>query len=86
MTEMEWLKQESGLTDEEMKAMEAVAGVGKFKAFLVKAVAANEQAKADKLAAENERLALEKRYNEEFIPEMRKVTQDSLRAQGKRRG
>ena len=82
MTEMEWLKQESGLTDDELKAMEAVAGAGKFKAMLVKMVAANEQAKTDKQTAENERLALEKRYNEEFIPEMRKVTQDSLRAQG----
>lgn len=82
MTEMEWLKQESGMTDDELKAFESVAGAGKFKAFLVKAVAANQQAASDKATAESERLALEKRYNEEFIPEMRKVTQDSLRAQG----
>jgi hypothetical protein len=82
MTELEWLKQESGMTDEEMKAMETVAGAGKFKAFLMKAVAANNQAATDKQTAESERLALEKRYQDEFIPEMRKVTQDSLRAQG----
>lgn len=82
MTEMEWLKQESGMTDEEMKAMEAVAGAGKFKAFLMKAVAANNQATTDKTAAEQARIDLETRYTNEFIPEMRKVTQDSLRAQG----
>jgi len=82
MTELEWLKQESGMTDDELKAMEAVAGAGKFKAFLVKAVAANTQAATDKAAAEQARLDLEQRYNNEFIPEMRKVTQDSLRAQG----
>jgi len=81
MTELEWLKQESGMTDEEMTAMEAVTGSGKFKAFLVKAVAANSQAASDKSAAEQARLDLESRYNNEFIPEMRKVTQDSLRAQ-----
>lgn len=81
MTELEWLKQESGMTDDELKAMEAVAGVGKFKAFLVKAVAANTQAQADKTAAEQARVDLENRYQNEFIPEMRKVTQDSLRAQ-----
>src|ERR1700692_2313753 len=81
MTELEWLKQESGMTDEEMSAIEAVAGAGKFKSFLVKAVAANQQASSDKSAAEQARLDLESRYNNEFIPEMRKVTQDSLRAQ-----
>lgn len=82
MTELEWLKQESGMTDDELKAMESVAGSGKFKAFLVKAVAANTQAATDKQTAEQARLDLENRYNNEFLPEMRKVTQDSLRAQG----
>lgn len=82
MTELEWLKQESGMTDEELKAIETVAGAGKFKAFLVKAVAANSQAATDKQNAEQARLDLENRYNNEFLPEMRKVTQDSLRAQG----
>jgi hypothetical protein len=82
MTELEWLKQESGLTDDEMKAMEAVAGHTKFVGMLQKMIATNEQSTSAKQAAEAERLALEKRYQEEFIPEMRKVTQDSLRAQG----
>ena len=82
MTELEWLKQESGLTDDEMKAMEAVAGHTKFVGMLQKMIATNEQSTSAKQAAEAERLALEKRYQDEFIPEMRKVTQDSLRAQG----
>jgi hypothetical protein len=82
MTELEWLKQESGMSDDELKAMETVAGAGKFKAMLLKMVSASEQSKADVQRAENERLALEKRYNEEFLPEMRKVTTDSIRAQG----
>lgn len=82
MTELEWLKQESGMTDEELKAMETVAGAGKFKAFLVKAVAANQQAATDKATAEQARLDLENRYQNEFVPEMRKVTTDALRATG----
>lgn len=82
MTELEWLKQESGLTDEEMKAMQAVAGQTKFVAMLQKMIATNEQSTSAKTAAEAERIALENRYQNEFIPEMRKVTQDSLRAQG----
>ncbi len=81
MTELEWLKQESGLTDEELKAMEAVAGQTKFVAMLQKIIGQNEAAKAAQATAEAERLAFEKRYQEEFIPEMRKVTQDSLKAQ-----
>lgn len=81
MTELEWLKQESGLSDEELKAMEAVAGHTKFVGMLQKMIAGSEAATKAKTDAENERLALEKRYQEEFIPEMRKVTQDSLRAQ-----
>jgi hypothetical protein len=82
MTELEWLKQESGLTDEEMKAMQAVAGQTKFVSMLQKMIATNEQSISAKQAAEAERIALENRYQNEFIPEMRKVTQDSLRAQG----
>jgi hypothetical protein len=82
MTELEWLKQESGLDDAELKAMEAVAGHTKFVGMLQKLIASSDSAKADKATAEAERLALEKRYQDEFIPEMRKVTQDSVRAQG----
>ena len=82
MTELEWLKQESGLTDDELKAMQAVAGQTKFVAMLQKIIGTNEQSTRDKAAAEQARLDLENRYQNEFIPEMRKVTQDSLRAQG----
>jgi hypothetical protein len=82
MTELEWLEQQSGLTKDELKAMEAVAGHAKFVGMLQKIIASNETAQKEKVESENTRLAFEKRYNEEFIPEMRKVTQDSLRAQG----
>jgi hypothetical protein len=82
MTELEWLKQESGLDDNELKAMEAVAGQTKFIAMLQKIIGSNEAATKAKTDAENARLAFEKRYQEEFIPEMRKVTQDALNARG----
>lgn len=82
MTEIEFLMQESGLTTEEWKAMEAVSGSGKILTAVKKAMGLSEQALKDKVAAENARLDFEKRYQEEFIPEMRKVTQDSLKAQG----
>lgn len=82
MTEMEWLKEQSGYTDEELKQFESVMGSAKFVSMLQKIHQTSTQAAADKTAAENERIALEKRYQDEFIPEMRKVTQDSLRAQG----
>lgn len=82
MTELEWLKQESGLTDDELKAMEAVAGHTKFVGMLQKLIATNEQSTSARQTAEQARIDLENRYQNEFIPEMRKVTQDSLRAQG----
>ena len=82
MTELEWLKQQSGLTDDELKAMEAVAGHAKFVGMLQKMMGENSAALQAKAEAERQRLDFEKRYNDEFIPEMRKVTQDSLRAQG----
>src|SRR5271170_2315805 len=82
MTELEWLKQESGLDDAELKAMEAVAGHTKFVNMLQKMIATNEQSTSAKTAAEQARIDLENRYQNEFIPEMRKVTTDSLRAQG----
>jgi hypothetical protein len=82
MTELEWLKQESGLSDDELKAMEAVAGHTKFVGMLQKIMGQNEAAKTAQQTAETERLAFEKRYNDEFIPEMRKVTTDAMRAAG----
>jgi len=81
MTELEWLKQESGLTDEEIKGLEAVGGFAKLRTGLMKVLGLSEQALKDKVEAENQRLSFEKRYNDEFVPEMRKVTQDALRAQ-----
>lgn len=82
MTELEWLKAQSGLSDDELKAMEAVAGHAKFVGMLQKIITSNETAERDKAAAEEQRLAFEKRYQEEFIPEMRKITQDALAAKG----
>jgi hypothetical protein len=65
-----------------MKAMEAVAGHTKFVGMLQKMIATNEQSTQAKTAAEQARIDLENRYQNEFLPEMRKVTQDSIRAQG----
>lgn len=82
MTELEWLKQQSGLTDDELKSYETLMGDAKFKVMLTKLQAANDSAAADKAAAEQERLNLEKQYNEVYLPEMRKVTTDALNATG----
>lgn len=82
MTELEWLLKESGITAEEWKAYEAIGQTSKLLGAIKKALGLSEQAIKDKVEAENARLAFEKRYNDEFVPEMRKVTQDALRAQG----
>lgn len=82
MTELEWLKQESGLNDDELKAMEAVAGHTKFVGMLQRIIGTNEQALKAKADAEAQTLEARRQYNEEFVPEMRKVTQDALQAQG----
>ena len=82
MTELEFLKAESGITDDEWKAMEAVSGSQKILVAVKKAIGLSDQALKDKVSAENERLAFERRYQDEFVPEMRKVTQDAVRAQG----
>jgi hypothetical protein len=50
--------------------------------MLQKMIATNEQSTQAKTAAEQARIDLENRYQNEFLPEMRKVTQDSIRAQG----
>jgi hypothetical protein len=81
MTDLEFLSQEAGLTPEEIKGFEAVGGFVKLRTSLMKVLGMSEQALKDKVEAENARLSFEKRYQEEFIPEMRKVTQDSVRAQ-----
>jgi hypothetical protein len=82
MTELEWLKQESGLADEEWTAMAALGGSAKLLTGIKKALGLSEQALKDKVAAENQRIEFENRYNNEFVPEMRKVTTDALRATG----
>jgi len=38
MTELEWLKQESGLTDDELKTYETILGDNKFKSMLKKVI------------------------------------------------
>lgn len=82
MTETEFLMKESGLTAEEWKAYEALGTTAKLLQAVKKAMGLSEQALKDKVDAENARLAFEKRYSEEFVPELKRVTQDSLRAQG----
>lgn len=82
MTELEWLKEQSGYTDEELKSFESVMGSAKFVSMLQKIQASVTQAAADKRAAEETAIESDRRYREEFLPEMRKVTQDAVRAQG----
>lgn len=82
MNELEWLKQESGLTDDELKGLEAIGGFAKLRTGLMKVLGLSEQALKDKTDAQTARLDFEKRYQDEFIPEMRKVTQDAVRATG----
>jgi hypothetical protein len=54
MNELEWLKQQSGLTDEELKQYEAVLGDGKFKSMLKKLADANVSTEAARKKAETE--------------------------------
>jgi hypothetical protein len=82
MNEIEWLKQESGLTDDDIKGLEAVGGFTKLRTGLMKVLGLSEQALKDKVEAENARIGFEQRYQNEFVPEMRKVTQDALKATG----
>src|SRR3974377_1782285 len=82
MTEMEWLKQESGLTDEELDSYKEVLGAAKFKTMLNKLQATKDDAAAKAAKAEEDRLNLEKQWADVYQPELRKVTQDSLRNAG----
>ena len=82
MTEMEWLKQESGLTDEELDSYKEVLGAAKFKTMLTKLQATKDDAAAKAAKAEEDRLNLEKQWADVYQPELRKVTQDSLRNAG----
>jgi hypothetical protein len=82
MTELEWLKQQSGLTDDELKAMEAVAGHTKFVGMLQKLIVTSESTAKDKADAEKIRLDYEDRHQREVVPEMRRVTEEAIRATG----
>lgn len=82
MNELEWLKQQSGLTDDELKAWETILGDGKFKGMLKKLADANTAGEAARVKAETELKQFTDRYNTEFVPAMRDVTQQSIKAAG----
>ena len=83
MTELEWLKQESGLTDEELKTYETILGDGKFKSMLKKVIDANDTLSAAKTKAETELDQFTSRYNNEIVPALRTTTQESIAMAGK---
>jgi len=83
MTELEWLKQESGLTDDELKTYETILGDGKFKAMLKKVIDANVSITAAKTKAETELNQFTSRYENEIVPALRTTTQESVAAAGK---
>jgi hypothetical protein len=80
MTEREWLIEKSGLTADQVTALEAVAGADKFTAILKSAIAENEAGMKAKADAEATRLAFEKRYAEEYQPQMTQLAKDNLKA------
>ncbi len=80
--ELTWLMKESGMTTAELDQYKTVLGDAKFKSMLIKIKASNEQAASDRAVAEQERLNLEKKLTDEIYPEVRRVTQDSVRSQG----
>ena len=84
MTELEWLKQESGLTDDELKTYETILGDNKFKSMLKKVIDANTTLTAAKAKAEGELEQFTTRYNSEFVPALRDVTQQAIDSDAKR--
>jgi hypothetical protein len=82
MTELEWLKQQSGYTDEELKNFESIMGNAKFTSMLIKLQSAVSTAESARAKAEQDRLDWENNYQEKVLPELRTVTQDSLTAKG----
>ncbi len=82
-TEIDWLKAESGMSDEDLKSYEALLGDAKFKTMLTKLQATKDTATTAQAAAEQERLNLEKQWSDVYQPELRKVTQDALAAAGR---
>ena len=83
MNELEWLKEQSGLSDEEIKAFEGIAGTAKLTTFLRKVVADKEAAEKAAATAKGELTQFTERYNNEFVPSMRNVTQESIATQGR---
>lgn len=84
MTELEWLKQESGLTDDELKTYETILGDTKFKSMLKKVIDANTAISAAKTKAETELEQFTTRYNSEFVPALRDAAQQAIDADAKR--
>ena len=84
MTELEWLKQESGLTDDELKTYETILGDQKFKTMLKKVIDANTALSAAKTKAEGELQQFTSRYNDEFVPALRDAAQQAIDADAKR--
>ena len=84
MTELEWLKQESGLTDDELKTYETILGDAKFKTMLKKVIDANTALSAAKTKAESELEQFTTRYNSEFVPALRDTAQQAIDADAKR--
>ena len=82
MTELEWLKKESGLTDDELKTYETILGNGKFQAMLKKVITANETLASEKATAVGELEQFTNRYNNEFVPAMRSTAQEALAKEG----
>jgi hypothetical protein len=82
MNELEWLKRESGLTDDELKTYETILGDGKFKAMLKKVISANEKLTTEAATARGELEQFTTRYNNEFVPAMRSTAQDALAKEG----
>ena len=82
MTELEWLKQESGLTDDELKTYETILGNGKFQAMLKKVISANEAITTERDTAKGELEQFTTRYNNEFVPAMRTTAQEALAKEG----
>lgn len=87
MNEREWLIQKSGLTAEQVAAMEAVAGADKFTSMLKSVIADSEGSISAKAAAEKAkqeaeqvRLDFERRYAEEYQPQMTQLAKENLKA------
>ena len=80
MTEREWLIEKSGLTAEQLTAMEAVAGADKFTTLLKSVIAENEAATQAKAAAEAQTLKQQKDY-EEWSTQTTQLAKDNLKAQ-----